>query len=278
MDRLRRLGYPVTATSGTAGGYRLGAGASLPPLLLDDDEAVAVAIGLRLAADGAVAGIEEASIGALLKLQQLLPSRLRHRVDTLHTAVAVTTVHRPEQIGVDLLVALAEACRRAERIRFGYRDHHGAETTRSVEPHQVVSAGGRWYLVAWDPDPDDWRSFRIDRIRQYRTTGPHFTPRSPPEGDFARHLSERLGLTMWPLRAVVHVHAPAEAIADRTTGIVEPLDEGTAKLTLAGDSLDALTIPLGLLGADFDILEPDELREHLSGIAARFRSAACPER
>jgi predicted DNA-binding transcriptional regulator YafY len=275
IDRLRCLGYPVAATTGTAGGYRLGPGASLPPLLLDDDEAVAVTIGLRLAATGTVGGIEDASLGALMKLQQVLPSRLRHRVETLHTAIATTSAHHRQQpVSADTLVALADACRRTECVRFVYRDHHGTETTRLVEPHHLVSTGARWYLIAWDRDHVEWRSFRLDRLRLRQAPGPRFTPRVPPEGDFATYLSRQLGFTMWPLRAVVHVHAPAETIADKITGIVEPLDERTSKLTLAGDSLDAIAILLGLIDADFDIIEPNELRGHLSKIATRFQRSA----
>lgn len=278
IGRLRRLGYPVAATTGTAGGYRLGPGASLPPLLLDDDEAVAVTVGLRLAATGTVTGMEDASLGALVKLQQVLPSRLRHRVDTLHTAIATTTRHHhQQQVGADTLVALADTCRRAECVRFDYHDHHGTETTRLVEPHQLVSTGARWYLIAWDRDQDGWRSFRLDRLRLRQAAGLRFVPRIPPEGDFATYLSHQIGFAMWPICAVIRVHAPAETIAGKTTGIVEPLDEHTSKLTLAGDSLDAIAILLGLLGVDFDITEPIDLREHLSKIATRFQRAAREE-
>lgn len=274
VDRLRSLGYPVKGTTGAAGGYRLGPGASLPPLLLDDDEAVAVALGLRLAVSGTVTGIEDASLGVFLKLQQLLPSRLRHRVGTLHAAIAAAPEPHRHEVSADALVALADACRRSECVRFDYQDHRGVATTRLAEPHQVVFAGARWYLVAWDRDRDGWRSFRLDRLRLRQSAGPRFVPRIPPEGDFAAYLSHQLGFAMWPIRAVLRVHAPAAAVTGKILGVVEPLDVRTCKLTVAGDSLDAIASFLGLLGADFEVIEPTELREHLAKLAARFQLAA----
>ncbi|GAA3305713.1 hypothetical protein GCM10020219_000730 [Nonomuraea dietziae] len=166
VERLRELGYPVHATQGSAG-YRLGAGAALPPLLLDDEEAVAVAVGLRSAAGGSVAGIEETSLRALTKLEQVLPSRLRHRVNTLHTATVRVGATGPA-VSPDTLMTIADACRRHEGLRFDYASPRGGVTTRSVEPHSLVSFGRHWYLVAWDTDRDDWRTFRVDRL-----TPPH---------------------------------------------------------------------------------------------------------
>ncbi|URN18479.1 helix-turn-helix transcriptional regulator, partial [Streptomyces sudanensis] len=163
IGRLRGLGYPVSATPGTAGGYRLGPGARLPPLQLDDEEAVAVAIGLRTAAAQTVGGIEETSLRALAKLEQVLPARLRPRV----AALAASTVPLPGNgpaVDAGLLAALAAACRDRRRLRFDYRDHAGNATVRDAEPHRLVSTGRRWYLVAWDVDRDDWRTFRVDRL------------------------------------------------------------------------------------------------------------------
>jgi predicted DNA-binding transcriptional regulator YafY len=163
VDRLRRLGYPVDSTSGSGGGYRLGAGATLPPLLLEDDEAVAVAVGLRTAASGTVTGIEEASLRALSKLQQVLPQRLHKRVAALHSFI-LPLDHKGPSVDAGVLSAIAGACREAETLRFVYRAQDGAQTRRHVEPHRLVHTGRRWYLAAWDRNRDDWRTFRIDRI------------------------------------------------------------------------------------------------------------------
>src|SRR6266566_2428547 len=176
MARLRALGYPIEARPGVAGGYRLGAGGSLPPLLLDDEETVAVAIGLRTAASGSIAGIEETSVRALAKLQQVLPSRLRHRV-TAFQSYALPMPSRGPQADPEVLTVIASACRDHERLRFDYRTHSGATSPRSVEPYRLVNDRRRWYLVAWDVDRDAWRTFRADRIQPPTPTGSRFTPR-----------------------------------------------------------------------------------------------------
>jgi predicted DNA-binding transcriptional regulator YafY len=189
VDRLRRLGYPVEARPGVAGGYRLGTGGSLPPLLLDDDEAVAVAVGLRTAAGGSIAGIEETSLRALAKLQQILPPRLRHRVSAFRSH-AVTMPSRGPQVDPDVLTALAMACRNQEQLRFDYRTHSGTAGRRLVEPYRLVNDRRRWYLVAWDLDRDDWRTFRIDRVEPRTPTGPRFTPRPlPPDHEITARLA-----------------------------------------------------------------------------------------
>src|SRR5882757_6172216 len=165
VDRLRNLGYPIHATSGVAGGYRLGAGAELPPLLLDDDEAVAVAVGLRTAAGQGIEGIGETSVRALAKLEQVLPDRLRRRVSALHAfTVPLLRGARGSAVDPGVLTELANACRDSEQLRFSYRDHNGSETRRAAEPHRLVCTEHRWYLVAWDTDRADWRTFRVDRI------------------------------------------------------------------------------------------------------------------
>ncbi|MDQ0602972.1 putative DNA-binding transcriptional regulator YafY [Streptomyces canus] len=181
VDRLRELGYPVNASPGTGGGYQLGAGAELPPLLLDDDEAVAVAVGLRTAAGQGIEGIGETSVRALAKLEQVLPSRLRRRVGALN-AFTVPMLRGPQPSAVDpaVLTELAHLCRDAERLRFAYRSHNGDSTRRTVEPHRLVCTERRWYLVAWDLDRDDWRTFRVDRITPKPPHGPRFTPRTTP--------------------------------------------------------------------------------------------------
>ncbi|MBO4275626.1 helix-turn-helix transcriptional regulator, partial [Microbispora triticiradicis] len=176
VDRLRELGYPVESTRGTDGGYRLVAGTAMPPLLLDDDEAVAAAIGLRAAAG--VAGVEEAAERAAAKLEQVLPSRLRRRVGALQTHSEPVPPDRPgPAIDPAVLGVLAAACRDRERLRFDYRAHDGSSGVRIVEPYRLVSWGRRWYLVAWDTGRDDWRTFRVDRIAPRTPTGPRFPPR-----------------------------------------------------------------------------------------------------
>jgi predicted DNA-binding transcriptional regulator YafY len=192
VERLRGLGYPVHASPGVGGGYRLGAGAALPPLLLDDEEAVAVAVGLRTAAAGSVTGIQETSVRALAKLEQVLPSRLRHRVNALQTATVEIPAPGPS-VDPEVLTAIAGACRDHQRLRFDYRGHDGSASIRSVEPHRLVHDRGRWYLVAWDADRQDWRTFRADRIQPRIPTGPRFTPRDLPDGDIATYLLRGVG-------------------------------------------------------------------------------------
>ncbi|HEX3649834.1 MAG TPA: WYL domain-containing protein, partial [Pseudonocardiaceae bacterium] len=189
MDKLRGLGYPVHAGTGVSGGYRLGAGAALPPLLLDDDEAVAVAIGLRTATAGAVTGIEETSVRALAKLEQVLPHRLRRRIGALQDYTVRITVDGGPTVDPDVLTALANACRDHERLRLDYRDHHDTTSRRTVEPHQLVNWGRRWYLVAWDVDRAAWRTFRVDRLTPRVPTGPRFPPREPPGGDVVDYVT-----------------------------------------------------------------------------------------
>jgi predicted DNA-binding transcriptional regulator YafY len=179
VERLRGLGYPIEATRGVAGGYRLGAGAHLPPLLLDDDEAVAIAVGLRVAAAAAIDGIEETSIRALAKLEQVLPDRLRRRVRGIHHTVRVLGGGGPT-VDADALAVLSQGCRDHEEVRFDYVRRDGESSSRLVEPHHLVAAGRRWYLVAWDLRRDDWRTFRLDRLEQPRLAGARFTPRPLP--------------------------------------------------------------------------------------------------
>src|SRR4051794_20708628 len=180
VDRLRSLGYPVNSTAGAGGGYQLGAGATLPPLLLDDDEAVAVAVGLRTAASGTVTGMEEASVRALAKLEQVLPHRLRRRVAALHGFI-VPLAHSGPTVDAEMLSAIAGACRDSECLRFKYESRDGAATAREVEPHRLVHTGRKWYLAAWDLERADWRTFRVDRIASRLKTGTRFTPRPAPD-------------------------------------------------------------------------------------------------
>lgn len=279
VERLRELGYPIHATMGTGGGYRLGAGARLPPLLLDDDEAVAVVVGLRTAAQGGVSGIEETSVRALAKLLQVLPSRLRRRVDALGSFTVPVPAEGPT-VDADTLALVAGACRDSERLRFDYRDHDGSASRRVVEPHRLVAQGRRWYLVAWDTARDDWRVFRVDRMRPLAPTGPRVPPRDPPEHGVAAYLQERLNLHMWPIRARVRLLVPAEEAmrgAAGHYGTIEVVDEHSCVLVCAGDSLLHMACYLGMLDVDMRVEEPEELREHMNRLAARFHHAAAAD-
>jgi predicted DNA-binding transcriptional regulator YafY len=276
VARLRELGYPVEATPGPAGGYRLGAGAALPPLLLDDDEAVAVAVGLRSAAGGTVGGIEETSVRALTKLEHVLPARLRHRVTTLAAAV-VPVPGRGPTVPAEVLVAVSAAVRDRHRLRFDYVDHGGRAARRDTEPHRLVHTGRRWYLVAWDVQRDGWRTFRLDRVRPVVPTGPRFAPREPPAADLAAYVTAGTGAAVWPHQAVVRLHAPAERMAAAVTpvmGAVEPVDEGHCLFRTGADTLEVLARYLALLGVDFDVVEPAELRAEVRALGERFRRAA----
>ena len=215
VDRLRELGYPVEARPGVTGGYRLGAGGALPPLLLDDEEAVAVAVGLRTAASGSIAGIEEASVRALAKLQQVLPPRLRHRISAFQASTLPVPPRGP-QVDPDVLTLIASACRDHERIRFDYQAHSGVASLRLVEPYRLVNDRRRWYLVAWDIDRNDWRTFRVDRIEPRTPAGPRFTPRAlPPDQEIAERVARGVGEATWRYRARVIVHAPAAQVRSR---------------------------------------------------------------
>ena len=274
VERLRGLGYPVHARPGVGGGYRLGAGAALPPLLLDDDEAVAVAVGLRTAANGSVTGIQETSVRALAKLEQVLPSRLRHRVRAVQAATVEIPTDGPT-VDADVLTAIAGACRDQQRLRFDYRDHDGSGSVRTVEPHRLVHHRGRWYLVAWDVDRADWRTFRADRIAPRTPTGPRFVPRDPPDGDVATWLLRGVGAATWRYRARVTVRAPAPLVAARVPPavVVEAVDERSCVVDAGSDTPHMLALYLGMLDADFEVRQPPELVEQLAALAERYRRA-----
>ncbi len=276
VARLRELGYPVEATPGPAGGYRLGVGAALPPLLLDDDEAVAVAVGLRSAAGGTISGIEETSLRALTKLEHVLPARLRHRIATL-AAVVVAVPGRGPTVGPDVLVAVSTAVRDHQRLRFDYVDHHDRAARRDTEPHRLVHTGRRWYLVAWDVGRAGWRTFRLDRVRPVVPTGPRFAPRDPPADDLAGYVSSGAGAAVWQHRAVVRLHAPVAqmtAVVTPTMGTVEPDGPDRCLFRTGADTLPVLARYLALLGVDFDVVEPAELRAHVRALGERFLRAA----
>ena len=276
MAKLRSLGYPVHAEPGVGGGYRLGAGAALPPLLLDDDEAVAVALSLRTSAAHAVTGIGEASMRALTKLEQVLPSRLRERATAIGHATVPLTGPAPT-VDADVLTEVARGCRQHERLEFGYRSRDGSLTTRRVEPHRLVQAGYRWYLVGRDADRDDWRTFRADRIDKPRLTGVRFVPRDPP--DAAAFVARAVTTAPYRHQARVLVHAPVESVAERvppSVGVLVAATGDRCELTSGADSLDMLAFHIATMDFEFTVLEPPELIDRVRALAARLTRAADP--
>ena len=275
VGRLRELGYPVDARPGVAGGYRLGAGGALPPLLLDDEEAVAIAIGLRTAANGSIAGIEETSVRALAKLQQVLPSRLRHKVSAFQSYALPVPSGGP-QADPDVLTLIASACRDHERLRFDYQAHSGAASRRSVEPYRLVNHRRRWYLLAWDVDRDAWRTFRVDRIEPRTPSGPRFTPRAlPPEPEIAAQVARGVAQATWRYRARVIVHAPAAYVQGRLPipVPVESLGEDRCAFEPGSDHPEMLASYLGMLDADFSIVGSPELVDALRKLTSRYQRA-----
>ena len=265
VDRLRELGYPVDASRGVAGGYQLQAGAAVPPLLLDDDEAVAIAIGLRTAAAGAVAGFEETSVRALAKVIQLLPPRLRRRIDALREVTSPGVFGGGPTLDATVLTTLAMGCRGEERLRFGYTPRDGETATRYVEPHRLVPLGRRWYLIAWDLDRGDWRSFRVDRLDSPVMTGARFRPREIPGGDPAAWLRSRM--SQIPARYDVSVVFQTTAATVRGFighyGTVEELSSSSCRMRMNIDDLGWPVMVAGVLGAAFTVESPDELRDRV---------------
>ncbi|GAA4231633.1 putative DNA-binding transcriptional regulator YafY [Streptosporangium album] len=246
----------------------------MPPLLLDDEEAVAVAIGLRTA--NTVTGIEETSVRALAKLEQVLPARLRHRLNALHASTVQVPGDTGPRVDAAVLTALASTCRACERLRFDYRGHDGTTSVRMVEPHRLVNWGRRWYLVAFDIDRQDWRTFRADRITPRTPNGPRFVPRELPGGDAAAYVSKGVSSAAWRHRARVVVHAPVEAVADRVppaVGVLEAVDEHSCLLDTGADTVETLALYLGALGADFTVDGPPELLTHLRELSERYLRA-----
>ncbi|BCB73857.1 YafY family protein [Phytohabitans flavus] len=276
VERLRVLGYRIDSSTGTTGGYRLGAGRALPPLVLDDDEAVAVAVGLRAAAAGSVTGIEDTSLRALTKLEQTLPPHLRGRVDALRAATVSAAGGGPT-VDAEVLTTVAGAVRDHLRLRFDYIGREGTDSVRTVEPHRLVYTGRRWYLLAWDLDRDDWRTFRADRIQPRPPAGPKFAPREPPGGDAAAHVLRGVGARAWQHQARIRLHAPLAAMHDRIEpggGMLTPDGDDACVLETGTDSLRELAIYLTRLDVAFTVLDPPELREVLRQLALRYLSAA----
>lgn len=285
VDRLRELGYPVDATPGSDGGYRLAAGAHLPPLVFDDDEAVAVAVGLRAAAGAAIGGIEDTSLRALAKIEQVLPDRLRRRVSAVHASVVSLgrATGGDEVVDPDALSVLASACRDHEEVRFDYRGRNGDDSRRMVEPHQLVTAGRRWYLAAWDLRRDDWRTFRLDRLSDARLAGRRFEPRPIPGGDGAAYVASSLASLPRELEAVVAVGVPYEQVADALAWVDHTLvdtdpdpgpegDGGSCMIRLRANKLDSLIMAVVHLGlrAPVRVLEPAALADEVVALTGRL--------
>lgn len=279
VDRLRELGYPVDATPGVAGGYRLTAGTHLPPLVLDDEEAVAMAVGLRAAAGTSVEGIEDTALRAMAKLEQVLPDRLRRRVKAVHGNVShLRWGGEQPTVDAEALAILALACRDHEQVRFDYQRRDGDDSRRLVEPHQLVSAGRRWYLAAWDVRRDDWRTFRLDRLSGPKQAGVRFTPRPLPGGDAATFVARSLGAQPRPFTATVRVAAPAEdvqAAVRWSEAEVEPIAAHTCRVHLKADATQWLDTMVVMLALSFpiEVEEPADLRPRLAELAHRLGAA-----
>ncbi|MCW8215635.1 MULTISPECIES: helix-turn-helix transcriptional regulator [Streptomyces] len=280
IDRLRDLGYPVEASRGSVGGYRLVAGAAMPPLLLDDEEAVAIAVGLRAGAGHAIEGVDEASVRALAKLEQVLPSRLRHRVSSLQNATVPLTRGDGSTIDPGTLTVIASAVTGRERLRFAYRAGDGTASKRQVEPYRLVSTGSRWYLVAYDLDREDWRTFRVDRVTEPYATGARFTPRELPEGnrDAAEFFTRSMARRQPEVRVDVTFRAPADFVTARlpgSLGAAEPDGGGGCRLRAAlTDSLEWVALRLALVDCEFEVHGPPQLVEHLHALGARLTRAS----
>ena len=275
VERLRELGYAIDASAGPGGGYRLASGNATPPLLLEDDEAVVVAAALTAAARS-VAGTAEAALRVLVKLDQLLPQRLRHRLSALQ---AVTVALAPTDSAADpfVLMTIATACQDRETLGFTYKDRKGEVTERSVEPGSLVHTGKVWYLAAWDLDREDWRTFRVDRIdsRAALIRGARFSPREPPV-DFATLVSRSISASSGQFVVRFRLRAPAHHVAEVMPpwlGAVDPVDDASCILSMGLDDLDLLPSYAGHLRVDFELIEPPAAAAHLRRLSERLLRA-----
>jgi predicted DNA-binding transcriptional regulator YafY len=277
VERLRDLGYPVHASKGHGGGYQLGAGAALPPLLLDPEEAVAMAVCLRLAAGGSVAGVGESALRALSKLDQVMPARLRSQVSAVHDATVTLAPNQSDaSVEPDVLMTLARACRDREHVAAGYTDIRGNSTQRRLEPYQLVTTGRRWYLMAYDRDRADWRTLRLDRMSEVRALGSTFTPRDAP--DAADYVQRAISASPYRYVARVRYRAPQDVVArmfSPTAATVEADGPDACIVTAGADDPERMVVYFATVGHDFEVLEPPELATADRAMAERLsRSAA----
>ena len=276
VERLRDLGYPVLASKGLGGGYQLGAGAALPPLLLDPDEAVAMAVCLRLAAGGTIAGVGDSALRALSKLDQVMPSRLRSQVSAVHESTVTLTWNSSDSpVEPDVLMTLARACRDREHVSASYVDRAGNATERRLEPYQLVTTGKRWYLLAFDRDRQDWRSLRLDRMRDVRAHGSTFVARDAP--DAAAYVRRSLSASPYRHVARVRYFAPEQVVAQHfsPSSVTIEADGPDACIVTAGaDDPERMVFYFATVGADFEVLEPPEVADAVQSVAERLRRAA----
>jgi predicted DNA-binding transcriptional regulator YafY len=276
VERLRDLGYAIEARRGSDGAYRLGAGGSaLPPLLVDEEEAIALAVCVRTAAGDSVRGVGVAAERALGKLRQSLSPRARTQVEALSAATVRLPSTSTDAVDDAVLLDVSAACRTPERLAIRYRAATGIESDRRVDPYRVVNVDRRWYLMAYDVDRQDWRTFRLDRILSVQRTGHGVRLVDPP--DPVSYVSASISTAPYRFQARVVVHAPAEVVARMvppSVGVIEEIDPGRCRLQFGADDLDYLTVELGTLGHDFEIEAPDELLPHLAAVAARLARAA----
>jgi len=279
VGKLRSLGYPINASPGVAGGYQLGAGAQLPPLLLDDDEAVAVALGLSAVAASPVAGVAEASVRALTKLEQVLPGRLRPKFGMLRNAVTTLPGARAA-VDPEILTSLSAAITDRRVVGFRYAKADGESSRRLAEPYGLVDARHRWYLVAWDLGREDWRTFRADRFGSVPVPRGRFTPRPLPGPDLAGYVHESIVRSPYRYDVVVRIDAPVQQVAEKVPPQVAELeDDGGRTVLRAGfDSLEYPLIQLAGLGFAFEIIEPVEFRDRARELGSRLREAGRTER
>jgi predicted DNA-binding transcriptional regulator YafY len=253
VDRLRSLDYPVTGTTGTAGGYRLGSGTNLPPLQLDDDEAIAVALGLVGATGGGVSGMADSSMSALAKLEQVLPARLRPQLAAVSSSAEAIPRPGVPQVSPGVVAVLARCCRNHEIVAFDYHGRARGVTRRRVEPHQLLTLAWRWYLLAFDPERDDWRIFRVDRISEAASALHRFTPRTLPAVDAASYLVESFVSAQYQHSVHLTVQASAATVSATfegvVRGIVEPVDESSCVVRFSADTPAMLLTQVAAIAA-----------------------------
>jgi predicted DNA-binding transcriptional regulator YafY len=274
VERLRELGYPVHASKGQGGGYQLGAGAALPPLLLDPDEAVAMAVCLRLAAGGTVAGVGESALRALSKLDQVMPTKLRSQVSAVHDSTVTLTSPSDEPVAPDVLMTLARACRDREHVATGYVDIRGNATQRRLEPYQLVTTGRRWYLLAYDRDKQDWRSLRLDRMSEVRAMGSTFVAREAP--DAATYVRRSISSSPYRYVARVRFGAPESVVEQRFSAAsvtIEPDGADACIVTAGADDPERMVFYFATVGCDFEVLEPPEVVQAVAAATERMQRA-----